>query len=117
MKTIFFAFSALVAVALAKAPLTRRDTQDGVPNNYIVVLKKGLDPAVVNNHMGFVAVTSGQAHGGHRGFVKTYGIGAFNGYHIECDEEKLDAIRDHELVSPAAFCAASNPGEQALTRG
>lgn len=99
MKKILFALSALVASAFAKAPLARRDDQDGVPNNYIVVLKEGLHSAVVQDHMGFVAATAGQAHGGHRGLVKTYGIGAFNGYHIECDEDKLNAICDHELVS------------------
>ena len=99
MKTIIFLFCALVAVVLAKAPLMGRDASDGIPDNYIVVMKKDVDAAAVQNHMSVVEATSGKTFGGHRGLLKTYGIGAFQGYHIECNEETLDRIRNDKLVS------------------
>lgn len=104
MKTILFLFSALVAVALAKAPLMGRDTLDGIPNNYIVVMKKDVDASAVENHMSVVDATSGKFFGGHRGLVRTYGIGAFQGYHVECNEETLDRIRNDKLVSLETPC-------------
>ncbi|EMR64141.1 putative alkaline protease protein [Eutypa lata UCREL1] len=99
MRVITLLFSYMVAVALAKAPLVNRDPQKSRANSYIVVLKKDIDADSISEHLSYVrAAASNKLFGSHRGLVKTYSINAFNGYHVECDQEMLEEIRNNHMV-------------------
>jgi hypothetical protein len=74
-----------------------RDVHDGVPDNYIVVLKKGIASEQLEEHYRSVVETAKSADGG-RGVVRTYAVDGFNGYHVECDELMLEVIRNSPVV-------------------
>ncbi|KAI3322022.1 subtilisin-like protease [Xylariaceae sp. AK1471] len=92
---------ALVTLAtgiLAAAPLLRRDDPDSISDNYIVVMKKGLENQAIQAHFDLVRSDLSNLPGGKRGFVREYHIEEFNAYHVECDETTLQDIQNHELV-------------------
>jgi hypothetical protein len=101
MKSFILALVTLVTGALAVAPLLRRDGLDSISNNYIIVMKKGLEDQSIQAHLDLVRTNSLNLPGGKRGFVREYHIEEFNAYHIECDGTMLHDIRSNTLVSVA----------------
>ncbi|KAI2636111.1 subtilisin-like protease [Xylaria nigripes] len=109
MKSVFVMLATLAAGGLARAPLLRRDDLDGIADNYIVVMKKNLHVSAVQNHFESMRAKSVNIPDGMRGFVRSYQIEGFNGYHIECDESTLQDIRDHELVEYVSHDGLARP--------
>ncbi|KAK7747738.1 hypothetical protein SLS62_008882 [Diatrype stigma] len=101
--TLFLFF--LAALAFAKAPLRNHNAQDSRPDNYIVVLKKGLDASRVAEHLSYMRAASSMLPGGHRGLRRTYSINAFNAYHVECDAGMLEEIRNNDIDGVAKILA------------
>ncbi|KAI1083002.1 subtilisin-like protein [Whalleya microplaca] len=102
MKTLNFLMLALAPIALALAPLVNRDLDNGIANNFIVVMKKDADPATVQKHYGYIHTASQQLSKGKKGVVKTFQVHGFNAYHVECDNATLDAIRKTPAVDYVA---------------
>ncbi|KAI0394828.1 subtilisin-like protease [Xylariaceae sp. FL0594] len=89
----------LVTGIFASAPLFFKDHPDRIPDHYIVVLKNGIGRGAVQAHFDAVRTNSLAAVGkDKKGFVREYHIGDYHGYHIQCDEEALRTLREHEHV-------------------
>lgn len=100
MKPTVLFLSALLSLALAKAPLLSRDSDDNLPHNYVVVLKSHVSAAKAKSYYKTVRASSKKiASAGHRGLVRTFeNVGGMNAFHIECDAETLDGIRKTSSV-------------------
>ncbi|KAI1639513.1 peptidase S8/S53 domain-containing protein [Biscogniauxia mediterranea] len=88
----------MASIALATAPLTTGNHPGLIDNNYIVVMKKGIDSEKIQAHYTSLKATSGKLTGGMRGFVRHFQVHTFNAYHLECDNEMLEDIRGNDLV-------------------
>lgn len=95
--TLFLFF--LAAFALAKAPLRNHDAQNSRTDSYIVVLKKDVDASRIAEHLSYMRAASSKLPGGHKGLRRTYSINTFNAYHVECDGNMLEEIRNNDIVS------------------
>ncbi|KAI1381986.1 subtilisin-like protein [Hypoxylon crocopeplum] len=104
MKAFNFLLVALAPIALATAPLVNRDVVNGIPDNYIVVMKQvnrtRLQEHYQKTHTHFVH--SSRPSLGRKGIVRTYQVQGFNGYHIECDNATLQSIRNDPSVAYVA---------------
>ncbi|KAI5918257.1 peptidase S8/S53 domain-containing protein [Camillea tinctor] len=98
MKLFNLVVAATASTVLAIAPIVNQDHPDLIDNNYIVVMKKGVDPEDIQAHYTSVKATSAKLTSGMRGFVKHFQVHTFNAYHLECDNYMLEDIRGHELV-------------------
>jgi hypothetical protein len=97
MRRFYLLFAIFAPLAFAKAPLVNRDIHDGVPDNYIVVLKEDVDTGVLRDHYHTIE-DAAKTLEDRRGLVRTYKIDGFHGYHVECDEEILEVIRNSAVV-------------------
>ncbi|KAI1485457.1 peptidase S8/S53 domain-containing protein [Biscogniauxia mediterranea] len=88
----------MASIALATIPLTTGNHPGLIDNNYIVVMKKGIDSEKIQAHYTSLKTTSGKLTGGMRGFVRHFQVHTFNAYHLECDNEMLEDIRGNDLV-------------------
>ncbi|KAI8635463.1 subtilisin-like protease [Xylariaceae sp. FL1651] len=111
MKFIILALATLAMGALAAAPLFRKDDPDSIADNYIVVMRTGLDRQAVQTHFESVQTTSLNLSGGKRGFVRQFHIEEFHAYHVECDEAMLQDIRNHEFVDYVSHDSVVRPYE------
>ncbi|KAI0007489.1 subtilisin-like protein [Xylariaceae sp. FL0662B] len=102
MKTFNFLILALAPLALALAPLVNRDLEDGIADNYVVVMKKDADPKTVQAHYGHIHAASRLVSKGKKGVVKTFQVHGFNAYHVECDAATLQTIRKTPAVDYVA---------------
>ncbi|KAI1431564.1 subtilisin-like protease [Xylaria sp. CBS 124048] len=98
MKVIFLVVAVLVAAVRAAAPLYRKDDSNGIADHYIVAMKKGLPASTIQSHFDSIRAKTLKMATGKKGFVRSYEIGEFHAYHIECDEATLRVIRDSELI-------------------
>lgn len=100
MKLLFLYFSVALPLALAKAPLHTRDDIDVVPNNYIVALKAHMTATNVKSYYKSLAITNSKKPSGTgmRGITNTFDNVAYNAFHVECNAETLESIRNHPAV-------------------
>ncbi|KAI0596612.1 peptidase S8/S53 domain-containing protein [Biscogniauxia sp. FL1348] len=98
MRLLDLLVAIMASIVLATVPLTTGTHPSVVDNNYIVVMKKGVDLAKIQAHYTSLKATSGKLTGGMRGFVKHFQVHTFNAYHIECDDKMLEDIRANDLV-------------------
>ncbi|CAJ2501243.1 Uu.00g040960.m01.CDS01 [Anthostomella pinea] len=98
MKLINLLLVGLAPMALGTAPLIKRGEKDLIDDNYIVVMKKGIDAKGIQAHYNSMQTSSLKLVGGKKGFVRKFQVHDFNAYHIECDDDMLQAIRGHDMV-------------------
>ncbi|KAI1502424.1 peptidase S8/S53 domain-containing protein [Biscogniauxia marginata] len=99
MNIFNFLLAIVASVVLAKAPLVNRNHPDLIDNNYIVVMKKGVDPKAIHAYYSSMKATTGKLASGKRGFVRHFQVHDFNAYHVECDEEMLEDIRGNDIAN------------------
>ncbi|KAK9783387.1 putative Peptidase S8/S53 domain-containing protein [Seiridium cardinale] len=100
MRLLFPVLAIMMPLALARAPLHTRDDADVVPNSYIVALKAHISPSKAKSYYKSLVTTSSKklAGAGYRGVTNTFDSIEYKAFHVECDENTLEAIRDHPVV-------------------
>jgi hypothetical protein len=106
MRPLAVILPALLSLALAKAPLTTRDDTEVVPHNYIVMLKPELSAAQAKDYINSMSFSSlkSQMDEGFQGMVRPFGenLDGINAFHVECDDQTLDEIREDPSVRAPA---------------
>ncbi|KAK6084298.1 alkaline proteinase [Seiridium cupressi] len=100
MRLLFPVLAIIMPLALARAPLHTRDDAEVVPNSYIVALKADMSPSKAKSYYKSLETISSKKHAGagYRGVTNTFDSIEYNAFHLECDENTLEAIRDHPAV-------------------
>ncbi|KAK9415290.1 putative Peptidase S8/S53 domain-containing protein [Seiridium unicorne] len=100
MRLLFPVLAIIMPLALARAPLHTRGDAEVVPNSYIVALKAEMSPSKAKSYYKSLETISSKklAGAGYRGVTNTFDSIEYNAFHLECDENTLEAIRDHPAV-------------------